>query len=188
MCGRSVVPKSRTYHELAAKYGIDKTILRDDAPLEIRPGSTVHAFLNWRGTPVLLPVHWGFSYGDGGLYNARSESVAQTPMWKGPFETQRCAIPLQGFYENGKFFARKDGEEMMVLGLYGVTPETKKLTMTMLTCEANAVVAVHHHRMPLLMPNNPVSLAKWLTDDSTRNAVVEAATDWTINCVELQAA
>lgn len=54
----------------------------------------------------IVPMRWGLvGHNSAGpdpkrsTFNARSESVEKSPLWRSPFQRHRCLVPLSGFYE-----------------------------------------------------------------------------------------
>jgi putative SOS response-associated peptidase YedK len=95
--------------------------------------------------------------------NARVETVAEKPTFRGCVKRQRCLVPMSGFYEwtdevrDGKpykqphFISRKDGRLLFTAGIYDVwhrEQEDERESVAILTTEPNAFMAVHHDRMP----------------------------------------
>jgi putative SOS response-associated peptidase YedK len=106
-----------------------------------------------------------------GVANARSETVAEKPTFRGAFRERRCLVPADGFYEwkpAGKhkqpFAIRmRDGEPFAFAGLWEewVSPDGEVLqTTAVLTTDANAVVRPVHDRMPVIVP--PEGFDAWL--------------------------
>lgn len=107
------------------------------------------------------------------LINARSDTAAAKPSFRSAFRKRRCLIPVDGFYEwqslPGKktkqplFISMKSGELFAFAGLWErwVDPEGTPLeTCTILTTEANALVAPFHDRMPVIL--DPSDYDRWL--------------------------
>jgi putative SOS response-associated peptidase YedK len=109
------------------------------------------------------------------LINARSETVATTPAFRDAFERRRCLIPASGFYE-----WRKDGKMRVP---YAIVPKDAPLfafaglwenwrapgaeadapwvrSCTIVTGEANELLAPIHQRMPVILPED--AWAQWL--------------------------
>ncbi|MCB2193150.1 MAG: SOS response-associated peptidase [Deltaproteobacteria bacterium] len=110
------------------------------------------------------------------MINARAETVADKPAYRGPFRRTRCLIPADGFFEwaaaqGGKqpyFLARKDREPFALAGLWDQWsgPGGQKLrSFTILTTQANQVVKPIHERMPVML--RPVDEAAWLETETT---------------------
>jgi len=118
------------------------------------------------------------------MTNARSETLAEKPSFKGLFKKKRCIIPMDGFYEwkagredgplnaKGKplkqplFIRRIDGEPLAVAGLWTAwkdptDAEARFLhSATIITTAANEFMEPVHNRMPVLVPQS--RWAEWL--------------------------
>jgi putative SOS response-associated peptidase YedK len=96
------------------------------------------------------------------LINARAETLEEKPAFRPLLKTHRCLIPASGFFEWKKEGERKnpyyirltDDPLFSFAGLYdqwhnpgGVTVST----YTVITCEANPLVAPLHDRMPVIL-------------------------------------
>jgi putative SOS response-associated peptidase YedK len=111
------------------------------------------------------------------MINARLETLASK--FKRTFERRRCLIPADGFYEwqerEGKgpkqpfFIHRRDAEVMAFAGLWEIWhdpdhPDADPLrTCSIITTDANQVVARTHDRMPVMLP--PAAWDAWLDVD-----------------------
>lgn len=97
------------------------------------------------------------------LINARSETVAERPAYRVPFQSKRCLVPCDAFYEwkggpGGKHpfaFTLPDDHVFALAGLWDswLNPETNETleTVVLLTTTANRIVAPIHDRMPVLL-------------------------------------
>jgi putative SOS response-associated peptidase YedK len=105
------------------------------------------------------------------MANARAETVAEKPAFRGPFRRGRCIIPASGFYEwqarpggpKQPFAIRAaDGTLLAFAGLRDQweSPDGCLETCTIITTAANAVMAPIHDRMPVLLA--PGDYAAWL--------------------------
>ena len=118
------------------------------------------------------------------MINARAETLADKPAFKGLFVKKRCIIPMDGFYEwrtgtpdgpldaKGKprkqpmFIHRTDDELLAVAGLWTAwkdreDPDERWLhSVTIVTTAANDTMAPVHDRMPVLLA--PGDWARWL--------------------------
>jgi putative SOS response-associated peptidase YedK len=103
--------------------------------------------------------------------NARSESVETKPSFRAAYRERRCLVLADGFYEwqqqgstkQPYLIRRKDGEPFAIAGLWECweNPEGEPLeSCTLLTCEANALVAKIHDRMPVILQPGDYDL--WL--------------------------
>lgn len=124
-------------------------------------------FLSWGLVP-----HWAKDANLAtSLVNARAESAAQKPSFKGPIRHHRCLIPADGFYEwtrvgkeaRAHFFTRAQEESFCFAGLWehwGSPDGSEIESCTLLTCAANADIEPYHHRMPLTIA--PADFERWL--------------------------
>jgi putative SOS response-associated peptidase YedK len=177
MCGRFALNASpellRSLFELneepyiAERYNIAPTqpvaVVRMDAQTQQRQW----ALLRWG----LIPS-WSKDPAIGAqLINARSETVTEKPSFRSAFKRRRCLIPASGFYEwqksaGGKqpyFIHMKDHSSFAIAGLWeswsGSDGEELQ-TCTLLTTEANALMAPLHDRMPVIIEARDYGL--WL--------------------------
>lgn len=88
------------------------------------------------------------------IFNARSETALQKPMFEHGFLQNRCLIPVSGFYEwdkgRQKFYFRQKDEGIMYLGAIWDRFEGGK-RFTILTREADEEMEPVHHRMPVII-------------------------------------
>ena len=135
------------------------------------------------GGRELVPFHWGLvpSWAKdikigSKMINARSETIAEKPAFKGLFKKHRLIIPMDGFYEwqegssgaeltkAGKpiktpmFIHRVDSAPLAVAGLWATWrdraagPDAPWLhSCTIITTAANETMAPVHDRMPVLL-------------------------------------
>lgn len=105
------------------------------------------------------------------LINARSETVTEKPSFRSAFKKRRCLILADGFYEWRKqpgkkqpfYFCLENGGIFAFAGLWERwhDSENNELeTCTILTTEANQIVASVHDRMPVILHAN--SHDRWL--------------------------
>jgi putative SOS response-associated peptidase YedK len=116
------------------------------------------------------------------LINARLETAADKPAFRGAFRTRRCLLPADGYYEwwpatgaDGKavkqpfFIHPRDGGTLAMAGLYEFwrdseraddDPEAWLFTVTVLTTSAPDDLGRIHDRMPLMV--EPDRWQRWL--------------------------
>jgi putative SOS response-associated peptidase YedK len=107
------------------------------------------------------------------MINARSETVQEKPSFRNAFNRRRCMIPADGFYEwkrsPGKgpsqpyYFYARDRKPFAFAGLWELwrLPEGDDLfTCTILTTNANSLVADVHERMPVILRGS--AMESWL--------------------------
>lgn len=109
------------------------------------------------------------------LINARSETVATKPVFRGAFEGGRCLIVADGFYEwqktdTGKrphFFSLPDRELFAFAGISAQAEYEDGSVLTscsLLTCDPSREVEPIHKRMPVIL--RPDDEASWLDPDT----------------------
>jgi putative SOS response-associated peptidase YedK len=107
--------------------------------------------------------------------NARVETVATAPMFRDSFAHKRCLIPADGFYEweskeRGRqphWIYRADGHPMVFAGIWAARLDQETdawlRTCSIITTEANSLVAGIHDRMPVML-DRP-AWDRWLDRD-----------------------
>jgi putative SOS response-associated peptidase YedK len=133
-------------------------------------------------------VRWGLipwwasnSSGAAGMINARSETAATKPAFRDALKLRRCLIPADGFYEwmrNGRekqpyCFEVRDRELFAFAGIWERWKDSGGQTLetcSILTTTPNALTAVVHDRMPVILESDNYDV--WL-DPGMKN--VDAA-------------
>lgn len=187
MCGRFV---SASSPETIAEYfgaAFDGETLGEN--YNVAPTADIYGVVaDDDGERALEAFHWGLipSWAKerkigARMINARSETLAEKPAFKGVFRKHRLLIPMDGFYEwragdpdgpldaKGKprkqpmFIHRIDGEPLAVAGLWSAwkDPETKSdeassgdawlHSASVITTSANATMRPVHDRMPVIL-------------------------------------
>jgi putative SOS response-associated peptidase YedK len=98
------------------------------------------------------------------LINARGETIAEKPSFRGSFKYKRCLIPADGFYEwqarygektkTPYFIHMKDRTPFAIAGLWDEwhSPDGNTLrTCTIITTEPNELMSALHNRMPVIL-------------------------------------
>jgi putative SOS response-associated peptidase YedK len=96
------------------------------------------------------------------LINARAETLSEKPAFRSLLKTHRCLVPASGFFEWKKEGNRKnpyyirltDDPLFSFAGLYDQWHNPEGVTVstyTIITCEANPLVASLHDRMPVIL-------------------------------------
>ncbi len=105
--------------------------------------------------------------------NARAETLAEKPSFKGAYKYRRCLIFADGFYEWQKisgqktkvphYIFMKSRRPFAFAGLWSdwESPDGSRVkTATIITTEPNEVVTPIHKRMPVIIP--PKFYSQWL--------------------------
>lgn len=178
MCGRFVSTQSP--QQLASFF--DAVVDTEPLPVShnVAPTNEVYAVVAEHDERHLEAFRWGLvpSWAKdvrigSSMINARAETVAEKPAFKGLFRKHRLLVPMDGFYEwkagdavdaKGKprktpmFIHRANGEPLAAAGLWatwrepGSTPDAPWLhTCTVITTEANRLMSSVHDRMPVFL-------------------------------------
>ncbi len=189
MCGRFTLTTSA--EALARQFELVEVPAELAPRYNVAPAQEVAAvrvLVQGQGRKVQL-LHWGLvpSWAKDTkigyrTINARSESVETKPAFRAAYRERRCLVLADGFYEwqqQGRtkqphLIRRKDGAPFAIAGLWERwdDPEGEPLeSCTLLTCEANALVAKIHHRMPVIL--QPVHYDLWLDPQQQDPAQLE---------------
>ncbi len=146
---------------------------------EIRPTEPIGIVALVQGERRFLLVRWGFVPGwvkdprdFSLLINARAETAAEKPSFRGAMRHGRCLVPANGFYEwraqgsgpkRPYLIAPADGRLVAFAGLtetWAGADGSEVDTAAILTVPANDLVAPIHDRMPAVIA--PGDFADWL--------------------------
>jgi putative SOS response-associated peptidase YedK len=104
------------------------------------------------------------------LINARGETLAEKPSFRGGFKYKRCLILADGFYEWKQsetkiphFIFLKSRQPFAFAGLWDEWHAPNGGTLrsaTIITTEPNELMATIHNRMPVIL--HPSAYAQWL--------------------------
>ncbi len=106
------------------------------------------------------------------LINARAETIDEKRTFKKLFETQRCIIPVNGYFEwkrtDGKvpYYFHLKGEE-----LFSLAAIYNEYGFVILTTEAGKVMSSIHHREPVILEQNEEE--EWLSPDTDPEHVLK---------------
>lgn len=155
--------------ELRPRYNIapsqDVVVVRRSAE-----GGRRLAFLRWG----LIPS-WAKDPAIGNrMINARAETLAEKPAYRGALRARRCLVLADGFYEWQATGARKqpyhfrlrDGRPFGFAGLWerwSATDSAQVESCTIVTTSANEVVRPVHDRMPVIVPEPAYD--RWLAHE-----------------------
>lgn len=183
MCGRFV--SSSSPQRIAAYFGADVAVETLGENYNVAPTNDIYGVVgDADGHREVQAFQWGLipvwakdrKIGSK-MINARCETVAEKPAFKGVFKKHRCIIPMDGFYEwapgveggpltkAGKpakrphFVRRIDGEPLAVAGIWSAWRDREDgsdapwlHTASVITTSANATMAPIHDRMPVILP------------------------------------
>jgi putative SOS response-associated peptidase YedK len=175
MCGRFVATSPPD--ELAAYFGATpapETALEPN--YNVAPTQDVLAVVEADGERHLDAFFWGLvpSWAKdvkigSRMINARAETLAEKSAFKRSFQTRRCLVPADAFYEWKKLdgtkkpkkqpmlIRRADGAPLAFAGLWSVWRGPDKdqeplRSLTIVTTAPNRPMAAVHDRMPVILP------------------------------------
>lgn len=176
MCGRFNVIDNPGLQQLLQDLGIDLSLPSavNVAPTEnvslvrqqdgLTPGAAVAEARWWLTPSWSKEVSQKYS-----MFNARSETVAKSPAFRGPFKSQRGIVPMSSFIEwrpeNGvkqPWLISNAAQAMAVAALWDVWEGGNEplLTCTLVTTAAAAPFEPWHKRMPVLL--HGAEQARWM--------------------------
>ena len=140
-------------------------IVHDDRD---REGRRIGRYVQWGLVPF-----WAKEPAIGNrMINARGETIASKPAYKAATKYRRCLVPASGFYEWAKvnrakqpfYFRYEQARPLAMAGLYEHWQDengNELETCTIITTQANALLADIHDRMPVLI--QPEDYNHWLS-------------------------
>jgi len=175
MCGRFTLATPPEI--LAALFGLDSADWNDPR-YNIAPQVKIVTVRGSRGSHKAQSLRWGAvnPRGSRPLINARSETVATSPLFAPAFATSRVLVPADGFFEwtksgarrIGRYFQQAGGKPFAFAGIAVNPPATTspaEPAAVILTTKATESVREYHDRMPLIVASDQFD--RWL--DPTRN-------------------
>ncbi len=171
MCGRSSLTKTEKELEERFRANFYSEDLERYNPLpnfNVAP-TQMHPVITMEEPEVIHLYRWGlipFWAKDmkigSSMINARIEGIETKPAFRQAFEKRRCIVPFDGYYEwmktpEGKIPYRikvTNSDIFTIAGLYEnwKNPEGKIIhSFTLITKEADPVIAHLHDRMPLIL-------------------------------------
>jgi len=183
MCGR--------YYRIADKQAIIDHFhspAATDEPFppgyNIAPGTTQPVIRQGRDTGAreLVGMRWGLvGFGSSGpdptrsTFNARSENLTKSDLWRVPLHKRRCLVPVSGYYEWGRKpdkvpfrFTLRDEPLYALAGLWDAwkNPAGDWLqSFSIITVKASAAMSTIHDRMPAILM--PPEYDEWLDRGET---------------------
>lgn len=179
MCGRFSL--QTPVPDLAELFEADATRLTDwGARFNVAPTDEVITVRRDAGGRALVPLRWGlipnWAEDPGSLplmINARSESLETRRAFRDLVIDRRCAVLADGFYEwrtegglkQPYFIRRRDRAPMALAGLWDEWrgPDGPIPSCTIVTTDANDLLAPLHDRMPVILDGDGAQM--WLDLD-----------------------
>jgi len=186
MCGRFALVSDRV--AISERFAVRDSSYDFKPNWNVTPGQYIPAVIHREGRNSLTSFLWGLipswakdpSIGHK-LINARAETIDVKPSFRSAFSKRRCLIVTDGFYEWKKegskkiplYYHLKSKEPFGLAGLYETwtSPDKKEIkSCTIITTEANNLIAPIHDRMPVIVPKKQEHI--WISDRTEARAML----------------
>ena len=190
MCGRFTLHHST--EEIAQRFGVQETLFDFPARYNIapmQPLAVVTRNAHGDGKRLLEGYRWGLvpSWAKDDaigakMINARAETLAEKPSFRGALKSRRCLIPADGFYEwktvgrtkTPHYIRFTDNRIYAFAGLWeewNGPGDAPLRTATIITSDPNPLLATLHHRMAVIL--KPGDEAIWLDPKVSANDALQ---------------
>jgi putative SOS response-associated peptidase YedK len=190
MCGRFVQIKQRRDYEryMKALAARDTKLVDERSSWNIPPSSPSWVIREIEGALRVDRLMWGLAAPSGAsdrslVSNARLESAAERNLFREAWQSRRCLVPVEGWYEwqalgEGRkqpyFFFPRSGEPVLLAGLW------TGHTFVLLTAATHGGLAAVHTRRPVALSRDEARrwcdpLAAWTTGEVESVMVAEDA-------------
>lgn len=159
MCGRYALFASK--EKLEETFGVTSSEMFEPN-FNAAPGESMPVvFLQKARSKNIRALRWGLSAADEPVAEVPSELLLENPLYRRPFQRQRCIVPVSGFYEwqtLGKlkipYYIRALDQELM--GLAGIFEKSADdgetgLAFGIISSEANDLLNPLRNRMPVIL-------------------------------------
>lgn len=180
MCGRYNLNLNQDFYH---RFGVANHLFSFPKNSQVSPGQIEPVIIKQEGLTLAWTMKWGlipFWAKDRGvgnkMFNVRAESLTTKIGFRKSFQTKRCLVPSNGFYEwkteNGVktpyFIEVKDRSLFAFAGIYDLWEEPvsgrEVYSFAIITTEPNLEMKSIHTRMPVIL--RPGQEKVWL-DHST---------------------
>lgn len=188
MCGRFT--QNHSWTEIDTFLGLSGPPRNLQPRYNIAPTTTIDVCRVSKMGRELAPMRWGLapSWWKKPLselpatFNARSESIAEKPMFRSAYKSRRCIIPASGFYEwtgpKGDkiphYFSSSKQKPLAFAGLWETWRDLETneeiLSATIIVGPANLWMLQFHERMPVML--EPQYFNAWLVGDNPSAAML----------------
>jgi putative SOS response-associated peptidase YedK len=190
MCSR--ITQYMTWQELVDRYRLTGTPLNLERRYNIAPQTQIITIRANEKGRVASHMRWGLipdglPYEKRGrdLYSAQSDVVASNRIFCEAFKSRRCIIPASGFFEWRTVDGKKqpyhitacDDGPLSFAGLWEPREEggEEHLSCTIITTDANNVMAQIHNRMPVIL--DQCDLSSWLNGSAGEEVLKPCANE-----------
>jgi putative SOS response-associated peptidase YedK len=171
VCGRFT--QQRPTSELAEIFDAENLASDDGGHFNVAPTDEAAVVVQHAERRAVVRYRWGLvphweedEKIAGRTFNARAETIAVTPAFRGAFRRRRCLVPVDSFYEWKRVdgvrqpyrILRGDGQPLVLAGLWAgrrdPADSAVRRTFTIVTTTANEAIAQLHDRMPVILPQS----------------------------------
>lgn len=184
MCGRYYL-KSEDMNAIIGT--LLRTLERKGVPAdaklngEIYPGDTAPVLCHNRAHETrAFFMDWGFDVNQKRIFNARSETAKEKPMFRESMHQHRCIVPASCYFEWEQTTHQKmnirpaNGHSLFLAGLY--RPEKDgRYSYTVLTRAAAPHLESIHPRMPVILPAD--CIMEWMAPRFNPDLILRHALD-----------
>ena len=180
MCGRYHLNLNQDFY---SRFGVVNQLSSFPKNIEVSPSQIEPVIIKQEGLTLAWTMKWGLipfwakerKIGDK-MFNVRSESLSTKIGFRKSFQTKRCLVPSNGFYEwkteNGKkipYFIEVSNRPLFAFaGIYDLWEEPvsgrEVYSYAIITTEPNSDIKPIHHRMPVIL--RPEQEKTWLDPSS----------------------
>lgn len=176
MCGRYNLNLNQNFYN---QFGVVNKLPSFPQNIQVAPGQVEPVIVKQEGLTLAWTMKWGlipFWAKDKGvgnkMFNVRSESLTTKIGFRKSFQTKRCLVPSNGFYEwkteNGVktpyFIEVKNRPLFAFAGIYDLWEEPvsgrEVYSYAIITTQPNSVIKPLHNRMPVIL--RPEQEKVWL--------------------------
>ncbi len=164
MCGRFETKKIvkavlDLFMNAKLKVEVDKEI-EDRAKEDIKPTQKIMSVLLKEDLYKITRVNWGIKFSDESplIFNSRIETIKEKKYWTNLIASNRCIVPMTGFYEWRIEGSKKvkyriflpDEDIFFVPALY-YKDKQANIFASLITTAPNMFIKQIHHRMPVIL-------------------------------------
>ncbi|SHI09905.1 SOS response-associated peptidase [Ferrimonas marina] len=159
MCGQFAL--NPVDYDTRTQVGVDQGSFKLSGSPRIYPTDTIAVIHQQQGRIQCSGLRWGLDteFLSRPVINARSETVAEKPLFRTALAGFRCLLPMSAWFEWRKEGVSKVGyrfEPQALMNVAGIawppSSERPQGAVVMLTTAAEGSVSHYHHRMPLILP------------------------------------
>ncbi|HZW39808.1 MAG TPA: SOS response-associated peptidase family protein [Ignavibacteriaceae bacterium] len=185
MCGRFENNLSAIELTDRIKKDFPEFLFREDFLMRrenISPTDNILTVVKTNGDYLFKPMGWGIKFNTDSplLFNSRIETIKSKDFWLNLYNTNRCIVPMTGFYEWKKEEDKKvpyrifleDYDYFFVPALY--SSKNGLPFASLITTTTNNFMKTLHHRMPVI-----------LLPDKGMNYLTNTLEENLINCIPL---